>query len=106
MKQLTLSLIAVIAVVLMAAHEPDHINQAEVNRLQGLYIFTDSKPTQVYEYLGTVKKTMTFAGGTQYTSVRDRLIKKLKNDYPNADAAIFYFDEGGTDRCDAIKFKD
>jgi hypothetical protein len=75
----------------------------EVEQMQGLYIFTDSKPVLEYEYLGTVKAT--FGLDSQYQGVRDKLIKKAKSDFPEADALIMQFKSGGTDRCDAIKFK-
>lgn len=90
---------------LLAANVLPHNNKAEVNQLQGIYIFTDSKPVQDYNYLGTVKNGFRVAGSSQYTATRDRMIKKLKESYPDADAAIFYFNDGSADRCDAIKFK-
>ncbi len=75
----------------------------EVEQMQGLYIFTDSKPVLEYEYLGTV--TATFGMDSQYQGVRDKLIKKAKKDFPSADGLIMQFKSGGTDKCDAIKFK-
>ncbi len=79
---------------------------AEVNQIQGLYIFTDSKPVKEYEYLGTVKtSSVVSVGSTQYQPVRDKMIKKLKKDFPEADGAIFFFNNGSSDKCDAIKFK-
>jgi len=90
--------------LLIAARTNPNVNHAEVNQLQGVYIFTDSKPVQDYEYLGTVKTGIGFNSG-QYQPVRDLMIKKIKKQYPNADGAIFYFNDGNADRCDAIKFK-
>jgi hypothetical protein len=77
---------------------------ADVDQIQGLYIFVDSKPVMDYEYLGTVKSTVSLGDG-QYTGVRDRIIKKAKKDYPEADGIIITFKTGGTDKGDAIKFK-
>jgi len=77
---------------------------ADVDQIQGLYIFVDSKPVMDYEYLGTVKSTVSLGDG-QYTGVRDRIIKKAKKDYPQADGIIITFKTGGTDKGDAIKFK-
>ncbi len=77
---------------------------AEVNELQGLKIFVDSKPLTEYEYLGTVTSNM-YMGSSQYTSKRDRLIKLTKKKFPSADGVIFAFKTGSADRCDAIKFK-
>lgn len=76
----------------------------EVEQFQDLYIFVDSKPVMEYEYLGTVKSTLSL-GDSQYTGVRDRIIKKVKKDYPQADAIIITFKSGGSDEADAIKFK-
>ncbi len=77
----------------------------EVNQLQGLYIYVDSKPVLEYEYLGTVKGSGMSMGSGQYTDVRDNLIKRAKKEYPNGEAVIFSFIDGGTDRCDVIRFK-
>jgi hypothetical protein len=65
----------------------------EVDQFQGLYIFVDSKSVMEYEYLGTVKSTVSL-GDNQYTGVRDRIIKKAKKDYPQADAIIITFKSG------------
>lgn len=78
---------------------------AEVNRVEGYYIFTDSKPVQDYEYLGTIKGGVTFTSG-QYEPVRNVLIRKAKKRYPKADGLILHLKDGGTDRADAIYFKD
>jgi len=77
---------------------------AEVEQYEGLYVFVDSKPVKEYDYLGTVKASMTL-GDTQYTGCRDRMIKKCKKDYPQADGIIITFKSGGADKADAIKFK-
>ena len=79
-------------------------SSAEVNRLEGLYIFTDSKPLKDYDYLGTVKVTIAF--DTQYNGVRNGLIRKAKNSYPEADGVILTLKAGGQDRADVIKFKE
>lgn len=105
-KSLSLSLFAIGAISLATITITDNDKaKAEVNQLQGVYVFTDSKPIKEYDYLGTVKNTFTMGSG-QYQPLRDKLIKKLKKDFPTADGAIFYFNNGSTDRCDAIKFKD
>src|SRR5262245_29918473 len=79
---------------------------AEVNQIEGLLIFTDSKPVKEYEYLGTVKSNGTMGlGNPQYEGVRGRLIKKVKSEYPKADGVIMYLNYGQADKADAIKFK-
>lgn len=85
----------------IATYEPKK-SSAEVEQYEGLYIFTDSKPLMETEYLGTVKSTF---GATQYEDVRDKLIKKAKKEFPKAEALIISLKAGGTDKCDAIKFK-
>ena len=86
----------------VANYEPKKAT-GEVEQMQGLYIFTDSKPVLEYEYLGTVKAT--FGMDSQYSGVRDKLIKKSKKAFPTADGLIMQFKSGGTDKCDAIRFK-
>lgn len=76
---------------------------AKVNRYQNLYIFTDCEPIMEYEYLGTVKVIMSWSG--QYQPIRDALIKKGKNKFPNAEGIILNFQYGRVDRADVIKFK-
>jgi len=75
---------------------------AEVNQQQGFYLFVDSKPKADYDFLGTVK--FSFGFSTQYQSVRDGLIKKARKKFPDGDGIIFYFNNGGIDKADVIKF--
>lgn len=77
---------------------------ADVERIEGLYIFTDSKPVKEHEYLGTVDYKVGW-GGTQYTQVRDKLIKRAKKEYPKADAVIISLNSGQADKADVIIFK-
>ena len=80
---------------------------AEVNQIQGIFIFTNSKPLSEYEYLGSIKtSSIVSLGSAQYQPVRDKMIKKIKKDYPQANGAIFYFNNGSADKADAIKFKE
>lgn len=77
---------------------------AEVNQLEGIYIYTDCKPVKEYIYLGSVK----LSGGVsnpQYSNVRDALIKKVNKEYENVDAVILTLNAGGVDVCDVIRFK-
>ncbi|WP_299368335.1 hypothetical protein [Winogradskyella sp.] len=87
----------------MSASLVNNNNVAEVEQMQGYYIFVDSKPISDYEYLGTVKSAITFSG--QYQPVRDALLKKARKQFPNGDGIIFHFHNGGTDRADVIRFK-
>ena len=97
-------LIATVLIVCLIAFKTDQLpNQAAVNQVQGIYIFTDCLPVKEYEYVGTVQAV--YSGSGQYQPVRDKLVKKLKKEFPGADGAIFYFNNGSADRCDAIKLK-
>ncbi len=79
-------------------------NKAEVNSIQGMFIFTDSKPVADYQYLGTIKTNNQLIE-PQYLNVRDELIKKLKKKFPDANGIIFSFNSGGADQADAIKIQ-
>lgn len=81
----------------------DH-RSAQVDQMQGVNVFVNSEPIDEFEYLGTVKSEMSF-GSTQFSDVRDRLLKKLKKEFPTADGAIFRFKTGAADQADAIRFK-
>lgn len=71
------------------------------NQVQGLYIFTDSKPKNDFKYLGTVKSTGTF-GNPQYENVRDRLIKQAKKEFPKGNGLIIDLRTGQADKADVI----
>lgn len=101
---LIIALMATLVAGLAFKSEVD-VSAAKVERIQGLYIFTDSKPVAEYDYLGTVTIKGVGFKSPQYTVVRDALLNKMKEDYPQAEGAIFYFVNGGTDKVDAIKFK-
>jgi hypothetical protein len=88
----------------VASFEPKH-STAEVNKVEGLLIFSDCKPVLEYEYLGTVKSSTGGFGNPQYEGVRNRLIKNAKKEYPRADGIIVYLNYGQADKADAIKFK-
>lgn len=79
-------------------------NLATVDQIEGIFIFTDSKPVSEYDYLGSEKLGFTMGSG-QYKDVRDKLIKKVKKQYPAATGIIFHFNDGDTDKADAIKLK-
>lgn len=80
------------------------LNGAEVDQMQGIYLFSDSKPTRAYDYLGSEKISFNLFGSGKYDDVRDRLIKKIKKEYPKANGVIFHLGEG-KDKADAIFIK-
>ena len=77
---------------------------ARVEQMKGLYVFTDSKPLRAYKYLGNVKGKGFMMNG-QYTNVRDALLKRCSEQYPEADGIILHLNSGGFDFADALKFE-
>lgn len=86
-------------------------NIAQVNKIQGFYIFTDSQPLAEYDVIGEV----TSKGhndddinnsGAQYQPVRDYLIKTARQVNYTADGLILSLVTGGTDKAAIIKFKE
>ncbi len=69
---------------------------AEVNKIEGFYIFTDSKPVMPFDSLGTLE--VGFVTDTQYESIRGSLIKKSRNKFPNANGLILMLDKKGVDK--------
>lgn len=100
---ITLAVAAVFCTGFRVAYEISN-KTAEANKVDGLFVFTDSQPVKDYEKLGEVKLTLSL-GSAQYSDLRDKLIKKAKKDYPQCEAVICYFHTGSTDRAEAIKFK-
>ena len=78
-------------------------NHARAKQYQGVYIFVDSEPLTPTKYLGTIKSRLTFSSA-QYTKLRDKLLRKCKDDYADASGLIIKFVNGGTDTGDAIIF--
>ena len=74
---------------------------ATVDQMQGLYVFIQSKPKADFEYLGTVKKSIALTGKPQ--EMLNSMVKKVKNDYPQADGIIFTSVD--MYKADAVKFK-
>ena len=88
----------------VANYEPKKAT-GEVEQIEGLYIFTDSKPVLKYEQLGQVK--ISYSIEKQYQDARYDLIKKVKNDFPTAEGLIMLIESADTAsyRANAIKFK-
>lgn len=72
-----------------------------VEQKEGIYIFILSKPVQEAQYLGSVKKGMAWTG--QPEEMLNSMMKKMKKEYPSADALVFT--TIGMDKADAYKFK-
>lgn len=106
-----LTLIGLLSVILTTISATVYVtkndnNLAEVYRMQGLYVFTDSKPVQDYTHIGTSKLTQWAVTSGQYEAVRDILIKKTLKQFPKADAVVLHLYDGGVNRADAIIFKE
>ena len=86
----------------VAKYEPNS-STAEVYKIEGFNIFTDSQPIMPYDSLDTVD--LGFVSGTQYESVRANLIKNARKKYPDADGLILKLNKKGLDQCVVIKFK-
>ena len=105
MRKIIFSILIITAVGFSAKHTTSDKATATVNQVQGVYLFIDSKPVAAYEYLGTVDTKGITTSNPQYIVIRDKLIKRIKKDWPAADGVIFSFNAGGRDHADAIKFK-
>jgi|GEM_PF-1576857 len=110
MKKLFLGVIVGLSIALTFSFktifEPSQTT-AEVNRVRGIAIFTDSKPLQPFEVIGTVKiPNMTMKDHVYYVC-RDEMVMKAKEKYPEAAGLIIYSDEGGQAwyNGEVIKFK-
>lgn len=77
-------------------------NTAEVENVQGLYIFMSSKPVSDFEYLGTVDCPK-IVKEKQYDYMMPLMVKRAKEKFPNCDAVIFK--DNNVWVVDAIKFK-
>jgi hypothetical protein len=72
------------------------MSTSEVNKIEGLYIFTDSNPVTDFDSIGTVD--INFLMDTQYESIRNNFIKRAKKKFPNADGLIMSFSKKGVDK--------
>jgi hypothetical protein len=75
-------------------------NAATVEQIEGLYIYHLSNPVAEYDYIGTYKIGMILDNTPDLCL--NKLIKKTKEQYPQAQAIIIKKDMYS---CDAIKFK-
>jgi hypothetical protein len=80
----------------------DKKSYGAADQKEGYYIFILSKPVTPYDYLGSEKKSIAWTGKPE--EMLNSIIKKVKSDYPKADAIIFT--TINMDKADAIKFKE
>jgi hypothetical protein len=102
--KIILSFISGVLLISLMAFIPIKINDergmALVEKEQGVYIYYRSKPVTEYEYLGTYKVTYIWKGDPM--PLLEKLVKKIKEDYPDVEAVIVSPDMY---KGDAIKFK-
>lgn len=70
----------------MFAQEQTKKNLAIVNEVDGYYVFVACKPVAAYEEMGKYDAGFTING--EPDELYTKIIKKLKRDYPKADAVI------------------
>lgn len=95
-----------ILVIIPAFKKANYIpneSTAEVNKIDGFYVFTDSKPVLPFDLLGDVE--LGFVSGTQYEDIKLNLIKRAKKKYPDGDGIILNLDKHGIDKCSVIQYK-
>ncbi len=80
-------------------------NTAEVEQVQGYLIFAKSKPVKDYEHLGTIKGPT--IGSHEFDRLVEQLVKKVRKQYPKADALLFdsVIRQTHNTRVSVIKFK-
>lgn len=78
---------------------------AEVEKIEGYLIFAKSRPVKEYEHLGTIKGPT--IGSHEFDKLVASVIKKVKKEYPKADAILFdgVIRQTHNTRVSAIKFK-
>ncbi len=102
MKKILLSIVIISLVTMsFSVIVSDEKASANVNQVQGLYIFQQCKPVKETEYLGSVKKSVSLTG--KPSEMLNSMIKKAKKEYPQCQAIIFVDDD--MDKVDCVKFK-
>jgi hypothetical protein len=99
-------LISILALAMFSFKNEDAKKEnasAVVNKIDGFYIFTDSRPLMAYDTLGVVEAG--FISGTQYHTIRTNLIKRARKKFANADGLILDLRNHGLDQCIVIQFK-
>ncbi|MBR4498695.1 MAG: hypothetical protein IKP08_08460 [Bacteroidales bacterium] len=84
------------------SEDKEQYSKAKVNFFNGVLVFTDCEPLNKYQILG--RADVALAASSQYTAIRNKLIKKSKKEHPNAEGVILDFVSGGLDKSVIIKF--
>lgn len=88
-------------ILICAFKQTNKNNTAQVEQIQGLYIFMFCKPISEYQYIGSVSKSVVWTGRPD--EMLNTMINKVKKDFPTADGLIFT--DTQMTKVDAIKFK-
>lgn len=102
MKTKTTLVLAAILIVFssLTIKQENKKNLATPDQVEGLYIFSFSKPASETTFLGTVKASITLTGNN--TEAINKMVKKARKEYPTAQAIIVNSD---FDKADVISFK-
>lgn len=91
MKKLTIAFLSGISISILVAFTSMNyevkFNTAEVEQIQGLYIFVKNKPVKEFEYIGTVKGPL--IGNHEFDNLVELMVRNAKKEFPNANALIF-----------------
>jgi hypothetical protein len=97
MRKFIISIVILSTFILISAfstkvNEDLKMNSAEVESVQGLYVFYKSKPSKEYTYLGTVK-TPFIIKNYKGSYLLELMTKRAKEQYPSCNAVIFKNDD-------------
>lgn len=83
-------------------------SDAVVTQYAGVYVFNGVTPKHKYEFLGQVKVSSgfekAFGEPDSYERTIQRIIKKVKKQYPDTEGIIIHVTKENSDRADCIKF--
>ncbi|HEV8283267.1 MAG TPA: hypothetical protein VGQ09_03095 [Chitinophagaceae bacterium] len=96
-------ILSIAALILFSFRNISDHRTAQVNQSQGYYIFMECTPTSEYTVLGTVSKTGVVWSGKP-KEMFNIVLRRVKKDYPTADAIIF--DAVDMEHATCIKFKE
>jgi len=82
---------------------------AEVEKINGYFVYTDCSPVAPYEVIGEIKSgsfgKALGVSAAEYKELRDKLISKSHEKYKDAEGIIFQFNNGAADFAQVIVFK-
>jgi len=110
MKRLSIGVIAGLCIALLFSFKVIvdlKDTSAEVNKVRGMAIFTDSTPMHEHEIIGEVAISDLTLKSHDYDVSRDNLISKARKNYPGADGIIIECVNKNNElyRATVIKFK-